>query len=171
MTRRLMQWNRIATPAARRRVRDFATVAGVSAAIAAAWLVAGVTRGAASQRPVDARPIAPSVALLSDVPSHDGHYRASMIPSPDAVSLGRPLAWTVEVRTAAGAPVEDATLELESWMPDEDRMGARPRAAEYLGDGRWRVEGLRFDRLGWWNVKLAISAPAATDSLAFNVVF
>ena len=34
--------------------------------------------------------------------------------------------------------------------------------------GRYRVEGHRLDRHGWWNVRLAVAASAVTDSLAFN---
>ena len=32
------------------------------------------------------------------------------------------------------------------------------------------VEGLRLDRRGWWNVRLTVAAPSATDSLAFNLI-
>lgn len=111
------------------------------------------------------------VLMLSDIPSHNRTYRASMIPSPGTIERNRPHVWTLVVRTAAGAPVEGAALALESWMPDDDRVAAtRPRATAYLGHGRYRIEGLRFDRRGWWNVRLRISAASGTDSLAFNLI-
>jgi len=34
--------------------------------------------------------------------------------------------------------------------------------------GHYRVDGLRFDRRGWWNVRLNIAVPGGTDSLAFK---
>jgi hypothetical protein len=56
-------------------------------------------------------------------------------------------------------------------MPDDETMSvARPRAIAEIGAGFYRVEGLRFDSRGWWNLKLQISAEGMTDSLAFNVV-
>jgi hypothetical protein len=77
----------------------------------------------------------------------------------------------VQVLTAAGAPVERAHLAIESWMPDDERAGVTSaRVTRELGDGRYRVEGLRLGRRGWWNVRLTIAAPAAADSLAFNLV-
>jgi hypothetical protein len=79
--------------------------------------------------------------------------------------------WSVEVATADGVPVEGATLELESWMPDDDRpIQPQPRVSADLGAGQYRVAGLRFDRRGWWNVRLRIEGDSGTDSLAFNLV-
>jgi hypothetical protein len=114
---------------------------------------------------------APPLALLTDVPSHNGAYRASMTPSSGAIRGNYSLTWTLDIRTAAGAPVESASLALEGWMPDNETAGViRPRTPAGLGDGRYRVEGLRFDSRGWWNVRLRISAAGVTDSLAFNLV-
>jgi hypothetical protein len=108
---------------------------------------------------------------LSSIPSHNGVYRASLIPSPSEIDGSDQSLWTVEVRTAQGTPVDRARLAIESWMPDHERLGATAaRVTAYLGDGRYRVEGLRLDRRGWWNVRLTVAAPSATDSLAFNVV-
>ena len=100
---------------------------------------------------------------LANIPSHNGVYRASMIASANS-------RWTIEIQSATGTPVPSASLTLESWMPDEERgVVSHPRVTE-LADGRYRVDGLRLDRSGWWNVKLAISAAGGIDSLAFNLV-
>jgi hypothetical protein len=151
----------------RRWVRLSKLSSAVGAALGSVWLVAGATDGVAA-RPAS---VTPAVALLSDIPSHNRAYRASMIASPDPIALNRQLTWIVEVRTASGAPVEGAALALESWMPDDSSAGTTPpRLTQELGSGRYRVEGLRFDRRGWWNVRLRISAASVTDSLAFNLV-
>jgi hypothetical protein len=108
---------------------------------------------------------------LSAIPSHNGVYQASLVAPFDPTDRYGSHIWTVEIRTAAGAPVDDAVLALESWTPDDDRVPAtRPRVTAHLGDGRYRVEGLRFERRGWWNVRLQIAAAGGTDSLAFNLV-
>ena len=79
--------------------------------------------------------------------------------------------WAVEVRTATGSLVEGATLALESWMPDETKvLATHPRVTGYLGAGRYRIDGLRFDQRGWWNVRLQVAAAGGTDSLSFNLV-
>jgi YtkA-like len=155
------------------RMRDITTIAGISAMAAGLWLVAGKTAGLMAQAtPTPAPALVATVLRLADIPSHGELYRASFIPSSEPIALGRPLAGTIEVRTAAGAPVQGAALALESWMPEDERVAAtQPRVVAELGRGRYRVKGLRFDRRGWWNVKLAVAAPAGTDSLAFNLVF
>ena len=110
-------------------------------------------------------------ARVSDIPSHNRTYRASLVTPPDAIELNRPLTWTVEIRTPTGAPVDGADLSLEGWMPDDTSARvARPAAIAALGRGSYRVEGLRLDSRGWWNLKLEISAAGVTDSLAFNLV-
>ena len=150
---------------ARRRMQLSAFATG--AAIASLLLIASASDGAAARRAL----VTPAVAILSDVPSHNQTYRASMVPSPDPIERNRPLVWKIEVRSATGAPVEGAALALESWMPNDSGVSvARPRVTAELSGGRYRVEGLRFDRRGWWNVKLRISAAGTTDSLAFNLV-
>jgi hypothetical protein len=149
----------------RRRVQFSFAATGV--AIALLCLIASANDGFTART----APVTPAVALLSDVPSHNRAYRASMIPSPDLIERNRSLTLTVEVRTAADAPVEGASLALETWRPDDENVRIqRPRAIAELGRGFYRVEGLRFDSRGWWNLRLQISAAGLTDSLAFNVV-
>ena len=108
---------------------------------------------------------------IADVPSHNARYVASLVPSSTPPRLGQPLEWTLVVRTADGVSQEHASLAVESWMPDDSASGSRSYATRELGAGRYRVDGLRFDRPGWWNVRLRVSAAGATDSLAFNLVF
>jgi hypothetical protein len=115
--------------------------------------------------------VTPVAAHLSDVPSHNRAYRASLLIPPAPIELDRPLTWTVEIRTADNAPVESASLALESWMPNETQAPvAQARAIAALGHGAYRIEGLRLNARGWWNLKLRISAAGVTDSLAFNMI-
>jgi hypothetical protein len=134
---------------------------------ASALLIAGLIAGWAMVRTAHSAAAAgdPGVVTfsrLANIPSHNGIYRASLIASRSS--------WTLEVRTASGTPVPGASLALESAMPDDGRVAAtHPRVTELAG-GQYRVDGLRLDRSGWWNVKLAISAATGSDSLAFNLV-
>ena len=108
---------------------------------------------------------------IADVPSHNERYVASLVPSSTPPHLGQPLEWTIVIRNAAGISQEHASLLVDSWMPDDSASGSRSYATRELGAGRYRVDGLRFDRQGWWNVRLRVSAAGTTDSLAFNLVF
>ena len=140
----------------------------MSAAVVVAWAITGV--GAHSRARTDSG-AATAWSRLSDIPSHNATYQASLIASRERGDPLEPMAWTVAVRTASGVPVEGAVLRLEGRMPDDaGGVLTHPRVTGYLGQGRYRVEGLRFDRRGWWNVRLEIASSSGTDSLAFNVI-
>jgi YtkA-like protein len=168
MNGQLLQSNCAPIRGARWTIDISATIGAMAAAVAVAAMIASAGDTAATRA---ARTTTAAFSRLSDIPSHNGAYRASLVPSSDPAGRLDSTAWTVEVQTATGAPVKDATLALESWTPDDDGAPAtRARVTRYVGDGRYEVEGLRLDRRGWWNVRLQISRPGATDSLAFNLV-
>jgi hypothetical protein len=108
------------------------------------------------------------VAQLDDVPSHNRRYRATL--EPELNEKGQLVDWRMLITTADGSVPTRPTLVMRSWMPETPSVvGDRPKAS-YLGDGTFRVEGLRFRRPGWWNVTVTISDAAVTDSLAFNLI-
>jgi hypothetical protein len=108
------------------------------------------------------RPHAKLPAQLENVPSHNRVYRASLLQSQNE--------WKVRLETADHEPVSGATLVMQPWMPEAPSVNAqRPRVTE-AGDGVYRVDGLRLDRPGWWNMKLTVTHAGLTDSLAFNIV-
>ena len=103
-------------------------------------------------------------ARLTDIPSHNRAYRASLDLTSDSV-------WTLRVRSASDGPVPNASVSMEAWMPDQERVAhATPAAIEYVGAGTYQVSPLAFVRSGWWNIKMQVSAAGRTDSLAFNVI-
>ena len=101
---------------------------------------------------------------LTDVPSHNRLYRASLVLTSDS-------AWVLRLRSASGAPVRNARVAIDAWMPEQE-SAARPTqtAADYAGGGAYRVAPVALDRPGWWNIRLQIAAAGRTDSLAFNVI-
>jgi hypothetical protein len=147
------------------------SVTAATSAVTVAIVVSSLLASAVARAPAPPAHATSAFSRLADIASHDGVYRASLVPSSDPAGRVGATEWAVQVETMTGAPVESATLALESWMPDDDAIHTRrPRVTRYLGDGRYRVEGIDFDRSGWWNVRLQITAAGGTDSLAFNLV-
>jgi len=106
-----------------------------------------------------------SVPGLSDRPSHGGAYRAGVVERPGLHS------WIVRVTDASGAPVRGATLAAETRRAESGAAVAeRPRVSRHLGDGRYRIDGVRFPAAGWWSVALRVEAGGRADSLAFNQI-
>ncbi|HJQ54630.1 MAG TPA: FixH family protein [Gemmatimonadaceae bacterium] len=149
--------------------RKWARISGLFVVVIALALGC-VIAGAADT--IAARPATtiPSIALVSHIPSHNHAYTASISPRSGVIGLNQQRDWMVEVRAFSGMPVGGATLTLKCWMPDDPEAGTSLPKVTEIGGGRYRVEGMRFDRRGWWNLKLRISGAAGTDSLAFNLV-
>jgi hypothetical protein len=104
------------------------------------------------------------VARVTGIPSHNRLYRASLALTSDSI-------WTLQLRSITGAPIANAAVAMDAWMPEgEQHSHVVPTARQYLGDGTYRVRRLAFDRPGWWNVRVQVSASGRTDSLAFNMI-
>lgn len=116
----------------------------------------------------EGRSVLPELALVSDIPSHEGRYLASLAPA-EGLAWDGSEGWTLSLRDAGGEPVEGAALEIEAWQPERMEAASQIAGAKALGAGQYRVDGVALGASGWWNVRLAVAGVAA-DSLAFNIV-
>jgi hypothetical protein len=100
----------------------------------------------------------------------NGLFTVSWRSDTDAVPLNQIHTWTLTVTTPDGAPVENAEISVDGGMPQHGHgLPTSPQVTEYLGNGEYRVEGLRFQMTGWWEVKFNISADGQSDSITFNL--
>ena len=78
--------------------------------------------------------------------------------------------WLLTLKTAAGQPVNDATITVDGGMPEHGHgLPTSPEVTAHLGDGQYRVDGVKFTMTGWWQLRFAITAAAGTDNAVFNV--
>ena len=102
--------------------------------------------------------------------SAGGAYRATIRPQGDSIPQGRLHRWTLHLETAAGAPVDSATVAVDGGMPQHGHgLPTKPRVTRPLGNGDHLVEGMKFNMGGWWVVKFRVQAAAGPDSVVFNV--
>jgi hypothetical protein len=102
--------------------------------------------------------------------SAQGLYRATIRPPGDSIPQGRLQRWTLHLETAAGAPVDEARVEVDGGMPQHGHgLPTRPRVTRALGGGDHLVEGLKFNMGGWWVVTFRVQSAAGTDSVTFNL--
>lgn len=103
--------------------------------------------------------------------SAKGLYSIGIAPEIEPVQQGPLQAWVLTLATADGKPVEGARIAINGGMPQHGHgLPTAPQATDYLGDGRYRIEGVRFNMSGWWELEFAISAAPGEDSAVFNVV-
>lgn len=101
----------------------------------------------------------------------NGLYAVSVEPEAEPLQQGPLHAWIATVSTADGAPVEDGVIAVDGGMPQHGHgLPTAPQAGSHLGEGRYRIEGVRFNMGGWWELKLTVSSSAGEDTVTFNIV-
>lgn len=102
--------------------------------------------------------------------TENGLYHSSLEPAISPVTVGAIHNWTVEVKTPDGAPVDDATISIEGGMPQHGHgLPTSPRVTEALGEGRYLIEGMKFNMPGWWTLTLHIDGSSGADEATFNL--
>ena len=96
--------------------------------------------------------------------SQHGLYAVSYESLLKPIAINRMHAWILTVKTTGGDPVEDAEITVDGGMPAHNHgLPTQPRVTENLGDGRYKVEGLRFHMQGHWEMKIGIESGGKSD--------
>lgn len=99
-----------------------------------------------------------------------GLYVGTLEPAVSPIPVGTIQSWTIAVTTPDGEPLEHADLSIDGGMPQHGHgLPTEPQVTEELGDGRYRVEGMKFNMPGWWTLTLKVTGAAGTDSATFNL--
>lgn len=146
-------------------VRMFLWIAAILGGLA---IIYAIVMGTMMSRLGDA----PSDLDLSTTRESDnGVFRVSYTPSTAMIPVNEMHEWTLHVERADGTPVEDATITVDGDMPQHGHgLPTSPRVTQYLGNGDYLVEGLKFQMGGWWLVDFTITANGQTDAVHFNMM-
>ncbi|MBE0684491.1 MAG: FixH family protein [Anaerolineaceae bacterium] len=102
--------------------------------------------------------------------SDGGLFQVSWSSDPANVPLNQIHTWTLHVETPDGQLVENASVLVEGGMPQHGHgLPTNPQVTEYLGNGDYLVEGMRFQMTGFWEVKFVISSGEQSDAITFNL--
>ena len=97
-------------------------------------------------------------------------FVVAIAPDDREPEIGRLSSWTIEIRHPDGRPVDGARLAIDGGMPDHDHgLPTRPQPGAELGDGRYRVNGVKFTMPGRWVLSFEISTADGRDRAVFNV--
>lgn len=100
----------------------------------------------------------------------NGLYVVAIAPESEPIPDNQLHNWVLTVTAPDGQPVEGATITVDGGMPQHGHgLPTAPVATDYLGDGRYRIEGVRFNMGGWWEFRFAISAAPGADAVTFNL--
>lgn len=93
-------------------------------------------------------------------------FEVSFVSALDPIPINRIHSWELTVMTVTGQPVRNAEITIDGGMPAHNHgLPTRPRVTAELGDGRYRVDGLRFHMAGHWEIVVTIKTQDHTDAV------
>jgi hypothetical protein len=100
--------------------------------------------------------------------AESGRIQLSFSSEVEPLPLNRIHAWTLHLETPDGMPVENASIRVTGGMPAHNHgLPTDPVVTEYLGNGDYRVEGLRFHMQGDWVMAVSIIDGNNEDTVRF----
>ncbi|MDB5917470.1 MAG: Auxin-binding protein [Massilia sp.] len=113
----------------------------------------------------------PGLDLRLSRPSEHLTYVVTMRPIEAPVAIDKLHSWEIRLTSAAGVPVTDARIGFDGGMPQHGHgFPTSPRVTGELGDGRYRLDGMKFSMSGWWEMKLTIDSAIGVDKATINTV-
>ena len=119
--------------------------------------------------PSSAPPPAPA-NLAQSKPSAAGFYEIAIAPDKEPVARGELHSWTLELKDKAGAPVDGATIAVGGGMPEHNHGLPTAPQATGLGNGKYRIDGVKFSMGGRWELTFDIDAPPGKDTVLFEIM-
>ena len=135
-------------------------------AVPATFAVAGIAKAGFFMRPVP-----DDLDLSMARMSVGGLYRAELSPGVMPITVGQMHTWNVTIRTADGAPLNTGGFAISGGMPQHGHgLPTAPQVTQNLGEGRYLIEGVKFNMGGWWRFEIAIEGSAGADTVTFNLM-
>ncbi len=101
----------------------------------------------------------------------DGVYRVTYSSSETPVPVNELHSWALHVETSGGQPVDNAAITIFGDMPQHGHgMPTKPQVTQFLGNGDYLVEGMKFQMGGWWQIDFTIDANGQSDKVSFNLM-
>lgn len=119
--------------------------------------------------------LSPVISLAADgttqwpLQSEGTHVRATLEPRIGSVEIGAFQPWILTLEDSQGAALEQAQVVLGGGMPGHGHgLPTQPVVTDYLGGGRYLIEGIKLNMAGRWVVAVAASTPVVRDRLIFE---
>jgi hypothetical protein len=103
--------------------------------------------------------------------SAENHFVATLVSDLDPPTINELHGWTLHVETPDGAVVENASVSIDGGMPEHNHgFATEPEVTGYEGDGNYRIEGVKFQMSGRWEMRFTIDDGSNSDEVVFNVM-
>lgn len=98
--------------------------------------------------------------------SRSGEFQVRYAGDLQPPAINRIHGGVLHLETRTEEAVADAQITIAGGMPEHDHgLPTQPRVTGYLGDGNYRVEGLRYHMHGAWELVITIDAQGKRDTV------
>jgi hypothetical protein len=112
----------------------------------------------------------PSDLNFATTMKSDAGFVQGTYSSDKPITIGTIHEWKLHLVDSNGKLVENAKITVDGGMPQHGHgLPTAPQVTEYLGNGDYRVEGMKFNMPGWWVVKFHIDLGGQQDLITFNL--
>lgn len=116
----------------------------------------------------------PSVAQnqvqLQNTPLSSKHFQITLSSQLDPIAINQIHRWVIHLEDQNGNAVEDAGITLIGGMPEHDHgLPTAPRVTQYLGNGDYLIEGMKFHMAGRWQIDFVVTALGHRDSFSYEL--
>lgn len=102
--------------------------------------------------------------------SENSVFKVEVGPESGKPEIGKFQNWTLRLTDADGADVFPARFALGGGMLGHGHgLPTQPRVTAYLGDGLYRIEGMKFNMAGNWKLYFVIETEQARDQAQVDV--
>ena len=102
--------------------------------------------------------------------SDAGHFTVSFQSELRPLVINKIHSWILQVEDNDGEAIVGATISVVGGMPEHNHgLPTAPQVTSTLGDGRYRVEGVRFHMRGYWEIRISIDDGSQRDSVTIPV--
>lgn len=102
--------------------------------------------------------------------SEEKKYKVSLYSNMFPLTTGEIHSWILDVKTPDEQPVENVKIYVHGGMPAHQHgFPTYPRVTNYLGNGRYVVDGVKFSMTGEWEIRFNIKEEKKRDRVIFKV--
>lgn len=100
--------------------------------------------------------------------SANKRYQGTLSSQLEPLQINQIHEWQLEIETVEGEPLVGAVVTLGGGMPEHQHGFPTVPTVTEVGDGRYLVEGMKFQMSGSWQMVFDIEVNGEHDELLFN---
>lgn len=102
--------------------------------------------------------------------TEQGHFTITLQPNDVKPEIGGFHNWVIDVTDNNGKSLEDAEFNIDGGMVSHGHgLPSQPTVTQYLGDGKYLIEGMLFNMAGAWTLIIAVKKDGIIDSARFDI--